>query len=85
MAWKAFFLNSTSKEIIFQIVLHIVLFLFFSFDSHKPQIEEFKVMAFISYALGALIINYLLLPRFFLQKEISTIFCVRDFYCRRDY
>ncbi len=81
MASKASFFNSTSKEVIFQIVLHIVLFLFFSFDRHKPQIEEFKVMAFINYALGALVINYVLLPRFFYKKKyvpffVSVIFIV---------
>ncbi|MFT6797069.1 MAG: two-component system LytT family sensor kinase [Maribacter sp.] len=66
---KLSFFNSTSKEVIFQIVLHIVLFVFFSFDRNQPQIHEFKIVAFLNYALGALVINYVLLPRYFYKKK----------------
>lgn len=69
MILKQSFINSTSKEVIFQILLHIVLFLFFSFDRNQPQIQEFKVVAFLNYALGALVINYVLLPNFFYRKK----------------
>lgn len=74
MAQKQTFFNSTSKEVIFQVLLHIVLFLFFSFDRHKPQIDEFKIVAFINYALGALIINYVLLPHLFYRKKYLLFF-----------
>jgi len=71
---KQSFFNSTSKEVIFQVLLHIVLFLFFSFDRNQPQIQEFKVVAFINYALGALVINYVLLPHFFYRKKYLQFF-----------
>mgnify|MGYP003644997298 FL=1 len=74
MALKLSFLNSTSKEVIFQIVLHVVLFLFFSFDKNQPEIQAFKIIAFINYALGALVINYVLLPRFFYRKKYFEFF-----------
>ncbi len=74
MAAKRTFFNSSSKEIIFQVILHIVLFLFFSFDRNKPEIDEFKIVAFINYALGALIINYVLLPHFFYRKKYLLFF-----------
>jgi two-component system LytT family sensor kinase len=74
MSRKVFFLPSTSKEVIFQIVLHIVLFLFFSFDRNQPQIQEYKIVAFLNYALGALIINYALLPRYFYKKRYLLFF-----------
>jgi len=74
MASKLSFLNSTSKEVVFQILLHIVLFLFFSFDKNEPSIQEFKIVAFINYALGALVINYILLPRFFYKKKYLIFF-----------
>lgn len=74
MATKSSFFNSMSKEIIFQIVLHLVLFLFFSFDRHRPQIEEFQIMAFLNYAAGAFIINYVLLPRYFYSKQYLLFF-----------
>ena len=62
-------LNATSKEIIFQFLLHVLLFLFFTFDREEPHIEQFKIFAFINYALGAFVINYGLLPRFFYKKH----------------
>lgn len=71
---KLNFLNSTSKEVLFQLFLHVVLFLFFSFDKNQPQIQEFKVMAFLNYAIGALIINYALLPHFFYKKKYLAFF-----------
>lgn len=74
MAPKQSFFNSTSKEIIFQVLLHIVLFLFFTFDKNEPQIQEFKVMAFLNYAIGAFLINYVLLPRFFYKKKYVEFF-----------
>ncbi len=69
MASKLSFLNSTSKEVVFQLLLHIVLFLFFSFDKNEPSIQEYKIMAFLNYAFGAFVINYILLPRFFYTKK----------------
>lgn len=74
MTPKASFLNSTSKEVVFQLLLHIVLFLFFSFDKNQPSIQEFKVAAFINYSMGALVINYVLLPHFFYKKKYLLFF-----------
>jgi len=74
MAKKLSFFNSTSKEVLFQIVLHIVLFVFFSFDRNQPQIHEYKIVAFLNYALGAVVINYVLLPRYFYQKKYLLFF-----------
>src|SRR5690606_17228592 len=36
--------------------------------------EEYKVMAFLSYTVGALIINYILLPHFFYRKKYLFFF-----------
>lgn len=74
MTKNRFVLNSTSKEVIFQVVLHVILFLFFSFDRNQPQIHEFKIVAFLNYALTALIINYILLPRYFYTKKYVLFF-----------
>ncbi|MFD0798344.1 sensor histidine kinase [Maribacter chungangensis] len=71
---KASFFNSTSKEVLFQIVLHVVLFIFFSFDRNQPQIHEYKIVSFFNYALGAMVINYIFLPRFFYQKKYLMFF-----------
>ncbi|WP_411029699.1 sensor histidine kinase [Spongiimicrobium sp. 3-5] len=74
MAAKQAFFSSTSKEMFFQVILHVVLFLFFSFDRNEPSIQEFKVVAFINYALGAFVINYVLLPHFFYRKKYLLFF-----------
>ena len=74
MARNLKFFNSTSKEVFFQVLLHVVLFLFFSFDKHQPQIQVVKMLAFMNYAIGAFIINYILLPRFFYKKKYLIFF-----------
>ncbi len=58
-----------SKEIIFQIILHILVFIFFAIDKRNPSIEPYRYPFFLNYAVAALIINYLLLPRFFYKKK----------------
>jgi len=74
MAPKPSTFNSAFKETVFQLLLHIVLFLFFSFDKHEPQIHAFKIVAFLNYALGAFLINYVLLPQFFYKKKYLAFF-----------
>tara|TARA_R110000764_G_scaffold35735_2_gene80038 strand:+ start:1048 stop:1305 length:258 start_codon:yes stop_codon:yes gene_type:complete len=55
MTFTPFFKNTTRNEILFQILLHIVVFLFFSFDRYEPEIQGFKIVTFLNYALGALV------------------------------
>lgn len=74
MAKKGFVLNSISKEVIFQVILHVILFLFFSFDRNQPQIQEYKIVVFLNYAVTAFIINYVLLPKFFYTKKYVLFF-----------
>jgi len=57
------------REIIFQVVLHLVVFIFFTYDRENPQLKVYDVWYFLSYALAAFGINYLLLPRFFYKKK----------------
>jgi len=55
-------------------LLHIVLFIFFSFDRHNPGIQNYQITFFINYAFAAFIINYVLLPRFFYRKKYIPFF-----------
>ncbi|MFT5167548.1 MAG: two-component system LytT family sensor kinase [Saprospiraceae bacterium] len=64
----------TSKEVVFQLVLHLLVFSFFSFDKNHPQIEFSQVIFFLNYACAVFIINYFLLPRFFYQKKYLQFF-----------
>jgi sensor histidine kinase YesM len=69
MAAKPTWSKNVAQEVFFQILLHVVLFLFFSFNRHNHEIQDFQIAYFINYALGAFVINYLLLPRFFYRKK----------------
>ncbi|MEM9920636.1 MAG: histidine kinase [Bacteroidota bacterium] len=62
------------KEVLFQLALHVIVFLFFSFDSDNPAIKMHQIVFFVTYASGAFLINYLLLPRFYYQKRYLPFF-----------
>lgn len=57
------------REVVFQIALHLVVFVFYSFDQRHPGIEEFQVVFFLHYAVWAFVINYVLLPRFLYRNK----------------
>lgn len=66
------------KELVFQIILNVLVFVFFGFDRRLPGIEFYQIYFFLNYALAALIINYTLLPRFlyhnrYLEFAIYTL------------
>lgn len=62
------------QELIFQIVLHIVVFIFYTYNRDQPMIKEYQIFFFLSYAAAAIIINYWLLPSFFYQKKYLWFF-----------
>jgi hypothetical protein len=57
------------KEILFQVLLHVVVFIFYSYDRRNPQIESYQLVFFSTYAAAGLVINYLLLPQFLYRKK----------------
>ncbi|NJB86149.1 sensor histidine kinase YesM [Lewinella marina] len=54
----------TASEIGYQLLLHLVVFLFYAFDRTSPHLEPFEVTYFIQYTLATLLISYWLLPRY---------------------
>ncbi|PWH85357.1 sensor histidine kinase [Brumimicrobium oceani] len=71
---KSGFKKISLKEIIFQIVLNVIVFVFFAFDRRHPEIELFKIYFYLNYAIPALIINYVLLPKYLYKgKHIGFI------------
>lgn len=54
----------TLREIGFQLLLHLLVFLFYAIDRRNPGIDTFEVAYFTQYALATLVISYLLLPRY---------------------
>ena len=59
----------SSKEIIFQIVLHALVFIFYSMEKNQTSIPAHKYAFFLNYVVAAFFINYVLLPRFYFQKK----------------
>lgn len=58
---KSIFLN---KEVWFQLILHVVVFTFYSFDRRNPEIQFYQYVFFLNFVIAGLIINYILLPKF---------------------
>ena len=67
---------STSREVVFQVVLHLLVFTFYSMDREHQHIHAQKIVYFLNYALAAFIVNYYLLPRFFYRKKHLQFFIV---------
>ena len=59
----------SSREFIFQVVLHCLVFSFYSFDQEDPDIESYQIVFFLNYTLATSVISYVLLPRFFYKKK----------------
>ena len=58
-----------SKELLFQIILHILVFIFYAINKKHRIIETHQFFFFLNYAVAALFINYFLLPRFFYKGK----------------
>lgn len=63
-------IRTIHKEIIFQIIFHLVVFVFYSFDRNQTGIEPYKYAYFLNYAITAAIINYICLPIFYKRKNV---------------
>lgn len=61
-------------ELFYQTLLHAVLFIFFAFDRHSPEIGWIHIAFFFNYALAAGLINYLLIPLFYNPKKYTAFF-----------
>lgn len=63
-----------AKEVLFQVVLHMIIFLFYSYDRRHPQVELYEFFFFVNYAVGAFLINYILLPRYLYLNKYMHFF-----------
>ncbi len=62
-------MSNRHKEILFQVVVHVIVFVFYSFEKDQVTIEGYKYAYFANYAITAAIINYVCLPIFYKQKN----------------
>lgn len=58
-----------TKEVVFQLILHILVFIFYCFDRRNFHVSQQEVVYFFTYAVTALIINYGLLPHLFYHRR----------------
>lgn len=73
--------RNLSLEVTFQVILHLVVFVFFGFQRNKGQVEAHidapQIMFFLNYVAAALVINYIFLPKFLYKKKVfNFIFAI---------
>lgn len=65
--------TSAQKELVFQLVLHAIVFHFVIIDHEKGEmvyeLEWYQLLFFANYTFGNVIISYVLLPRFLYKKK----------------
>ncbi len=59
----------SSKEVLFQFGLWVLVFLFFAIDRRHPQIAWFEFITYLNYLIGSLIIGYILIPKLYYAKK----------------
>lgn len=62
------------RELVFQLVLLILVFLFYSFDRENPGFHAYQLAFFSTYVLAAAIIGYWLMPRFLYKRKYWQFF-----------
>lgn len=74
MDWQQKTSGFRYHELVFQIILHSIVLVFDAYDRKHPEIELFETYFFANHAMGALIINYVLLPRYFYRNKYLPFF-----------
>ncbi|WP_421810570.1 sensor histidine kinase [Flagellimonas sp.] len=62
------------KELIFQIVLHLIVLLFFSFNKHEGGIDIDRAIFLLFYSAATVIITYYLMPKYLYKKKYWQFF-----------
>lgn len=69
MKWNT--VKFDKREWFFQALFILMLFVLYTFDKESPTIELYQVVFFLHYAILALFVSYVLLPRFFYTKKYA--------------
>ncbi len=64
----------SKKELLFQIVLHVLVLLFFSFDRVEGGIVVHKAIFLLFYSAATIMVTYFLMPRFLYKKKYGQFF-----------
>ncbi len=60
------------KEFLYQSIFFVILFLMYGLNKHEMKVYMYDIAFFGFYALTALFISYVLVPRFFYTKKMLT-------------
>ena len=63
----------STKEIFYQVVVHILLFLTIAVTMRDPDIHLGEILIFINYAIAAFIIGFIIVPRFYKDRKVSVL------------
>lgn len=58
----------------FQVILHVLVFIFYSFDRENPEFNPLDVVFFLNYAAAVMIIDYYLFPKYLYQNKYGAFF-----------
>ncbi len=98
MVQKAKQVIISSREVIFQLVLHGLVFTFYVFDSDHPDnqfsIQPYHFVFFLNYAAANALISYVFLPQFYYKKKywefigftlliIASVIFVEEFFLEK--
>ncbi|NDV42411.1 sensor histidine kinase [Flagellimonas sediminis] len=62
------------KELLFQIILHVIVLLFFSFDRNEETISFNKALFLLYYSGATVVVTYYLMPKFLYKKKYWQFF-----------
>jgi len=65
---------TSRKELLFQITLHVLVLLFFSFSRHTGSIDVHRAIFLLFYSVATVAITYYLMPRFLYKKKYRQFF-----------
>lgn len=67
-------LSKNARELVFQLVLHLLALIFYASDRRHPEITLQELVYFLHYAAIAAVVNYVLLPRYLYTKKYKQFF-----------
>lgn len=63
----------SSKEVAYQIVVHILLFMTIAVTKRDPDIHVGEVLIFINYAIAAFLISFIIVPKFYKDRSVVIL------------
>lgn len=65
--------NITNQQVIYQIVVHILLFMTTAITKRDPNVDTGEVFMFINYAVTAFLIGFILVPKYYRDKNLAFL------------